>query len=333
MDRRRFIGTLAGGLLAAPLAAEAQPAGKVYRVGIIAAASPVSDLAGPDPINPATRAFVHALRELGYVQGKNLVLDIRSAEGRFERFPGIVRELVRLKVDVILASSNEVFKAARDVTQAVPMVMVASGAPVEEGLVQSLARPGGNITGITLDAGPELGAKRLELLKETLPNVSRVAVLAPKGERLAQWELSTQAAAKVLGVRLLVAEHTVSEYADAFALIARERPDAVLVPEGTANWQNRRLIVEFTAKSRLPAVYPWREFADAGGLMSYGVDMSDLFRRAASYVDRILRGANPAEMPVERPTKFELVINLKTAKALGLTIPQSLLLRADQVIE
>jgi putative ABC transport system substrate-binding protein len=270
---------------------------------------------------------------LGYVQEKNLVLDTRSAEGRFDRFPEIARDLVRLKADVILSSSNAALKAARDVTQTVPIVMVGGSSPVEEGLVQSLARPGGNITGLTNDAGPELNAKRLELLKEMLPKASRVAVLASKGDRLARWDLGTQAAATVLGVRLLVAEHTVSEYTDAFALIGRERPHALLVPEGTANWQNRRLIVEFTAKSRLPAVYPWRELADAGGLMSYGVDLSDLFRRAASYVDRILRGANPAEMPVEQPTKFEFVINLKTAKALGLTIPPSLLLRADQVIE
>jgi putative tryptophan/tyrosine transport system substrate-binding protein len=333
VDRRRFLLTSLAGAVAVPLAVEAQQTGKVYRIGIVAAAPPVSDLSGPDPINPLTRAFVHALRELGYVQGKNLVLDIRSAEGRFDRFPEIVRELVRLKVDVILSSSNELFKASRDVTQTVPMVMVAVGAPVEEGLVQSLARPGGNITGLTLDAGPGLGAKRLELLKEILPKVSRVAVLASKGEQRAPWEQSTQAAAMVLGVRLLVVEHTVSEYADAFALIARERPDALLVPEGTANWQNRRLIVEFAAKSRLPAAYFWRQFADVGGLMSYGVDLPDLYRRAASYTDRILRGANPAEMPVERPSKFELVINLKTAKALGLTIPPSLLARADQVIE
>ena len=332
MHRRAFI---VGGVaaVAAPLAAEAQQTGKMYRVGIIGAAVPVSDLVGPDPINPLTRTFVHALRALGYVQGKNLVLDIRSAEGRIDRFPEIARELVSLKSDVILSSSNAALKAARDVTQAVPIIMVGGNSPVEEGLVQSLARPGGNITGLTVDAGPELGAKRLELLKEILPKVSRVAVFASKGDRFAQWEQSTRAAATSLGVKLLVAEHGVSEYADALPLITRERPDALLVPEGTANWQNRRLIIEFAATSRLPAVYPWREFADAGGLMSYGVDLTDLFRRAANYVDRILKGANAAEMPVERPTKFELVINVKTAKALGLTIPPSLLLRADQVIE
>ena len=333
MDRRHFLLTSLAATLAAPLGAGAQPAGRMYHLGIIGAAVPVSDLVGSDPINPLTKAFVHALRELGYVQGKNLVLNIRSAEGRGDRFPELARELVRLKADVILSSSNAALKAARDVTQTVPIVMVGGSSPVEEGLVQSLARPGGNVTGLTVDAGPELGAKRLELLKEMLPKASRVAVLVSKGDRVARWELSTQAAATVLGVGLLLAEHIVSDYADTFALIARERPHAVLVPEGTANWQNRRLIVEFTAKSRLPAVYPWREFVDGGGLMSYGVDLSDLFRRAASYVDRILRGANPAEMPVERPTKFELVINLKTAKALGLTIPPSLLLRADQIIE
>ena len=333
MDRRRFLVTSLAGALAAPRAAGAQQAGRMYRLGIIGAAVPVSDLVGSDPINPLTRAFVHALRALGYVQGKNLVLDIRSAEGRVDRFPEIARELVRLKADVILSSSNAALKAARDVTQTVPIVMVGGLSPVEEGLVQSLARPGGNITGLTVDAGPELGAKRLELLKELLPKASRVAVLASKGDWVARWELSTQAAATVLGVRLLVAEHAVSEYADAFSVITRERPHALLVPEGTANWQNRHLIVDFTAKSRLPAVYPWRECPDAGGLMSYGVDLSDLFRRAASYVDRIIRGANPAEMPVERPTLFALVINLKSAKALGLTIPASLLARADHVIE
>ena len=333
MERRRFLLTSLATTLATPLGVGAQPAGKMHHLGIIGAAVPVSDLVGSVPNNPLTRAFVHALSELGYVQGKNLVLHIRSAEGRGDRFPELAREMVHLKADVILSSSNAALKAARDVTQTVPIVMVGGSSPVEEGLVQSLARPGGNITGLTVDAGPELSAKRLELLKEMLPKASKVAVLASKGDRVAQWELSTRAAAKVSGVRLLVAEHAVSDYADAFALIAGERPDAVLVPEGTANWQNRRLIVEFTATSRLPAIYPWREFVDAGGLMSYGVDLSDLFRRAAGYVDRILRGAKPAEMPVERPIKFEFVINLKTAKTLGLTIAPSLLARADQVIE
>jgi putative ABC transport system substrate-binding protein len=332
MDRRSFLARV-GALISFVPVVEAQQTGKLYRVGYIVTTSPVSDLVGADPINPQARAFVHALRALGYLEGDNLIIEWRSAEGRFDHFPDIVRELVGRNVDVIVTVTNPMHKAARAVTQTLPIVMGASISPVEEGLVQSLARPGGNITGLTADAGPEIIAKRLELLKQMLPKMSRVAFLSSKAEWVGQWQLGLQAASKTFGITLFVAEHTTTDYADAFALIARERPDALLVPEGGTNYANRRLIVDFAARARLPAIYPWRVFADIGGLMAYGVDLSDGFRRAAAYVDKILKGANPAEMPVERPTKFELVINLKTAKALGLTIPPSLLLRADQVIE
>lgn len=320
-------------LLAAPCAAEAQPAGKVYRVGLIVTLSPVSALLGPDPINPAVRAFVHGLRALGYVEGKNLALEFRSAEGKFERFPDIVRELISLKVDVIVTVTNPMTQAAMNVTRTVPIVMATSVAPEREGLVQSLARPGGNVTGLTIEEGPEIVGKRLELLKQVLPRMSRVAFLGSKAEWSGGWDRTAEAAARALGITLLFAEHTSTQYANAFALIARERPDALLVSQSAVNTGNRGLIADFAAKSRLPAMYPSGLFADAGGLIAYGVSLPDIFRRAAAYVDRILRGANPADLPVEQPTRFELVINMRTAKALGLTIPPSLLLRADQLIE
>ena len=324
---------LAFGILLAPLAADAQPAGKVYRVGLILTTSPVSEMAGPEPVHPPTRAFLHTLRSLGYVEGQNLVFERRSAEGKFERFTEIVAELVRLKTDVIVTVSTPLAQAAKQVTTTVPIVMAISLSPVEAGVVASLARPGGNITGLTTNTGPEIEGKRLELLKDALPKISRVAYLRMKTDWEGPTGESVKAAAKALNVTLLHAEHTPNEYSSAFAVIARQRPDALLVTDSPPAYAHRRLIVEFAVKNRLPGMYPWREPVEAGGLMSYGVSVSDLFRRAAGYVDKILKGAKPADLPIEQPTKFELVINLKTAKALGLTIPQSILIRADEVIQ
>src|SRR5262245_49975034 len=304
----------------------------MYRVGFIAAAAPASELIGSNPSNPAARGFVQGLRELGYVEGSNLVLEWRTAEGKFERIHDIVQELVSIKVDVIVTVTTPMTRAAKEVTQTVPIVMTSDN-PVEEGLIQSLARPGGNITGLTSHSGLEIQAKQVQLLKEILPRMSRLAVLLPKPETLADWKQIAEATTRALGVKLLFTEHAPSDYAAAFALIERERLDALLVASSAANFANRRLIVEFTARNRLPAIYSIREYVDAGGLVSYGLGMADFYRRLAGYVDRILKGAEPAELPVEQPTKFELVINLKTAKALGLTIPPELLARADELIE
>ena len=333
INRRAFLGTLTGGLLAAPLAAEAQSVGKVYRVGLIFPSPPVSEMAGPEPVNNGARAFVRGLRTLGYVEGRNLILERRSAEGTFERFAPIVAELVSLNVDVIVVSNTLLAQRAREVTTAVPIVLGVSTDPVGSGLAQSLARPGGNVTGLTADVGPGIQGKRLELLKGAVPSASRVAFLGTKKLWDVVYETSIKAGAQALGLTVFLAEHTPTEYAGAFALIGRERPDALFVASSSENYAQRRLIVDFATSKRLPNIHAFRESVEDGGLISYGVNIADLFRRAAGYVDKILKGAKPADLPVEQPTKFELVINLKTAKALGLTIPPSLLQRADQVIE
>ncbi|MFZ1058220.1 MAG: ABC transporter substrate-binding protein [Candidatus Rokuibacteriota bacterium] len=270
-------------------------------------------MAGPNPVHPLIRTFLHTLRSLGYVEGQNLVFERRSAEGKFERFTEIVAELVRLKVDIIVASSRPVVQAAKDATRTIPIVIVGVDSPVEARLVASLARPGGNITGLTSNTGPEIEGKRLELLKDALPKISRVAYLGMKTGWEGPLGESAKAAAKALNVTLLHAQHTPNEYAGAFAVIARQRPDALFVANSAPAYAHRRLIIEFAVKNRLPGMYPWRELVEAGGLMSYGVSLSDLFRRAAVFVDKILKGAKPA-------------------KSLGLTIPPSVLVRADEVI-
>jgi putative ABC transport system substrate-binding protein len=331
MKRREFI-TLLGGAAIWPVAARAQQAGKVNRVGLIFTTSPVSEMAGPDPIHPVARSFVQGLRALGYVEGQNLVLEHRSAEGKFERFPEIIRELVSIKVDVIVTVTNAMTRAAKDVTRTVPIVMAYSVSPVEHGLVQSLSRPGENVTGLTMNVGSAIPGKQLQFLRELLPRLSRVAHLYSK-EELAEEVQSAETAGRELKIKVLRAEHTPTNYNDAFALIAREHPDAMVVGASAVNVANRHLIVEFAAQKRLPAMYASREFVNVGGLISYGVEFADLFRRAAGYVDKILRGAKPADLPVEQPTKFDLVINLKTAKALGLDVPDKLLALADEVIE
>ena len=327
-----LIASLVLGVLLAPTSTDAQQPGKVYRVGLILTTSPVSEMAGPEPVHPLVRAFLHTLGSLGYVDGQNLVFERRSAEGKFERFTEIVAELVRLKTDVIVTVGSPMVQAAKQVTTTVPIVMATSLNPAEAGVVASLARPGGNITGLTTNTGPEIEGKRLELLKDALPRIARVAYLGMKTDWEGPFGESVKAVAKALNVTLLQAQHTPNEYAGAFAVVARQRPDALFVANSAPAFANRRLIVEFAVKNRLPGTSPWREFVEAGGLMSYGVSLSDLFRRAAVFVDKILKGAKPADLPVEQPTKFELVINLKTAKFLGLTIPPSVLVRADEVI-
>ena len=267
------------------------------------------------------------------MEGQNLILERRSAEGRFERFGDIVAELVRLKADVIAIAGAAAVRAAKAVTTTVPIVMATSSDPVGEGLVQSLARPGGNITGLTVQVGSEIEAKRLELLRAMLPGVSRVAYLGSK--EFKEWESpsgkSMRTAAQALGVTLVLAEFSPHQVTDAFTRISRARTQALFVSR-TA-YADRALIVDFATRTRLPSTFRFREAVELGGLMSYGVNLADNYRRAATYVDKILKGAKPADLPVEQPTKFELVINLKTAKALGITIPQSLLLRADEVIQ
>jgi putative ABC transport system substrate-binding protein len=329
MNRRTFLSALSGSLLSAPLAAEAQPAGKVPRVGFLAASS-ASDAANARWIE----AFRQGLRDLGYVEGRNIVIEYRYAGEKYERLPALAAELVRLKVDVIVSHGTPGPLAAKHATSVIPIVMTSAGDPVASGLVSSLARPGGNVTGMSLMV-PELGGKRLHLLKEIIPGLSRVAVLwnatNPYNSLVVR---EMEATATTLGVQLqsLVVRGP-DDFEGALAAAATGRAAALTAVEDPLTNTKRIQIVDFAAKSRLPAIYGIKEFVDAGGLMSYGVHFADSYRRAAAYVDKILKSAKPADLPVQQPTKFEFAINLKTAKALGLTIPPSLLQRADQVIE
>jgi putative ABC transport system substrate-binding protein len=269
------------------------------------------------------------------MEGENLVIERRWAEGRVERFPSLAAELVRLKVEVIVAGPTPPAVAAKNATGTIPIVMWGVGDPVGQGLVASLARPGGNVTGLSFSVGWETFGKGLELLKETVPKVRRVAVLSnPANASHALAIENVKVAARSLGVQLQLLEaRGPEEFEGAFAAMAKERVAALLVPTDPVFFLHRARLAELAAKNRLPSVHSLREYVEAGGLMSYGPSLLDLLRRAATFVDKILKGAKPADLPVEQPTKFELVINLKTAKALGLTIPQSLLLRTDQVIE
>jgi putative tryptophan/tyrosine transport system substrate-binding protein len=329
VDRRRFLLTSLAGALAAPLVVGAQQAAKIARIGW---------LAGNRAASPhLPEAFRQGLRDLGYVESGNVVIEYRDAEGKFERLPALAAELVALKVDVIVAGGTPQALAAKQATRTVPIVFAAAGDPVTSGLITSLARPGGNVTGLT-GLGPELVGKGLEQLTQAVPGVSRVAALwqpGGQGERTDKDILKeADIAARALGVRLQFVEARGPEDFDrAFSDMTRARAGALTVLVSPMFFGERRRLVDLAAKNRLPAVYPWREFVDAGGLMAYGADLADLFRRAATYVDKILKGAKPAELPVEQPTKYELVINLKTARTLGLTIPPSLLRRAGQIIE
>jgi putative ABC transport system substrate-binding protein len=330
MNRRTFLSTLGGAVLAAPLAAEAQQAAKVARIGFLGSGSPG---------NPLRESFLQGLHDRGYVDGRNVVIEYRSDEGKLERLSGLAAELVAIEVDVIFAGSTAATRAAKQATTTLPIVFATFPDAVGSGLVTSLARPGGNLTGLSV-LTPELVAKRLEQLTQAAPGVTRVAVLWHPGgftgaERTEKDILKrAEVAATTLGVRLQFVEARGPADLDrAFSDMARARAGALIVLGSTMLFNERRRLADLAATNRLPTVYGLREFVDAGGLMSYGPDLADLFRRAATYVDKILKGAKPADLPVEQPTKFELVINLKTAKALGLTIPPSLLLRADQLIQ
>ena len=319
---------MAAVLLVRPRAAGAQQPGKVYRVGIL------SPGGVPDPSVATMPNLVPiALRELGYVDGRNLVVERRFADGKIDRLPRLARELVQLQVDVILAAGDEATQAARDTTATTPIVMVVSDDPVARGWVTSLSRPGGNVTGLTVVAGTVLAGKRLELLKEVIPRATRIAVLGASDSLAGPQSQEAQKAATTLGVKLVLVRVQGTDYERAFGTMVAERADALFVLMSPTLTRDRQQIIDRAAKYRLPAIYQWREQVEVGGLMSYGASIVDLSRRAATYVDMMLKGAKPADLPVEQPTKFELVINAKTAKALGLTFPPSLLLQANQVIE
>ena len=329
MERRAFLGALTGGFLAAPLAAEGQQSGKVPRIGYLEIASAELPIA-----QAMVEAFRQGLRERGYVEGQTFVIEYRAAAGRIERLPDLVAELTRLKVNVIVASATPAALAAKQATTTIPIVSAVMGDPVGDGLVASLARPGGNVTGLTFLAL----AKRLGLLKETVPGVSHVAALSHPGvygeHTMRDMLKEAEVAAQTLGVHLQVLEtRSPSDFDSAFSAMVTNRAGALIVFPSPMFYAAHGRLVDLAAKYRLPAIYAFKEAVATGGLMSYGTSIPDLSRRAATYVDKILKGAKPADLPVEQPTKFELVINLKTAKALGLTIPPSLLARADQVIE
>jgi putative ABC transport system substrate-binding protein len=321
MNRRTFFCGLTLGTLSAPFAAEAQGVAKVPRVGLLDYAK-------------FWHPLLQRLTELGYVEGRTILFEYRASEGRPERLPALAQDLVQRRVDVIVTYGTPPTQAAKQATRTIPIVMVGIGDPVKAELVPSLARPGGNITGNTI-LGPDIGAKRLQLLREALPKVSRVALLwnPQNASNKAQFD-NVQSGARALGLTLLsMKASSPAEFDDAFATAITKQPDALMVTADPVQQLFVGRIIQLAADARLPTVFQIKENVLAGGLMSYGPSLPELFRRAAAYVDKILKGTRPSDLPVEQPVTFELVINLKTAKALGLTIPQSLLLRADQVIE
>ena len=313
-------------LVAAPSAARGQPTGGPHRIGFLGNTTETleANLVGP---------FREGLRALGLVEGREILIEYRWLEGRYDRLPALISELLALKVDVVVTAGTPATLALKKATTTVPVVMIAVGDPVGTGIVPSLSRPGGNITGVT-SISTEMDGKRLELLREVAPDVSHVAVLWNAASPLQVLaEKQTQAAARALQVKVLsLGVRNLEEIQGAFGTIVKERPGALLVLADRLFLQHRALIMGFAAQQRLPGVHAYRELVEAGGLMSFGPSYEDMHRRAAYFVDRILRGAKPADLPVERPTKFDLVINLKAAKALGLTIPQSVLLRATELI-
>ena len=329
MRRRSFIAGIIGSAVISPLAARAQQqAGKEPRIGYLRVTSP-SDRP------PLLDAFRQGLRELGWVEGQNIVIDYRYAEDRVDRLPDLAAELVRLKVDLIVSWGTQGVTAAKNATETIPIVMIAVRDPVGTGLIASLARPGGNVTGVSGSAGLEMFAKQLELLKETVPKIRRVAILSNPANAYHQLAIrEVNVAARSLGVQLQLLEaRGPNEFDGAFAAMAKERVGALLVLSDAMLNSHRTRLADLAARSRLPAAYGVRESVEAGGLMSYGPSFLDLFRQAATYVDKILKGAKPAELPVERPNKIELVINLKAAKALGLEVPPLLIAQADELIE
>src|SRR5262245_3676214 len=328
MNRRAFLGTLAGGLLAAPLAGEAQRAEKVHRVGTLS-------ISPQNRAGHVIKAFEEALRGLGYVEGQNVVFEHRFAGGSTEPLVNLAAELVRLRVDVILVAPNPSIMAAKRATNTIPIVMTYGTEPVANGFAASIARPGGNVTGLTGDVVSETWGIRLQLLREINPKMSRVAVIwnPDVAGATTAWQ-ATEDAARRFGIGLRSHKtRRPEEFSPAFDSIVKEAVNALLVFSDGVTYARRREIIEFAGQRRLPTMFAFREAPDDGGLMSYGVNIAASYRRAATFVDKILKGARPGDLPIEQPAKLELVINLKTAKALGLTIPPSLLQRADQVIE
>jgi putative tryptophan/tyrosine transport system substrate-binding protein len=336
MRRRLVITLIGGGLVSALWPLRARSADKVYRIAFVVPIGQFVNAKEGDAWKGLVTAFLQGLRELGYIDGKNMKFEFYSAEGKFGQIDEIAARVLETSPDAILAAgggANEIAHAFQRLTRTVPIVMANSSDPTVQGLVASLARPGGNITGFTGNTGPEFEAKRLELLREVAPNITRVAYLGLNLDWESPAAIGVRNAAERLGITLLHAEHTPSNYDDAFAFIVREQMHGLFVARNPWNFSNRRAITALASDRRIAAVYPTREFAEVGGLICYGPSLFDLYRRAAGQVDKILKGAKPAELPVEQPTKFDLVINLKTAKALEVTIPPTLLALADEVIE
>jgi putative ABC transport system substrate-binding protein len=330
VDRRAFIGSLGGGALAAARGvAVAQPARKVARIGVLGLAA-TADLVGPQPRSASTRAFLAGLRELGYVYGEHFVTEVRGAHAQPQRFPDLVADLLRARVDVIVAS-GPALPTLKQATSTVPVVMAASSDPIVEGLVQSLGRPGGNFTGLSLQS-VEITGKRLELLKELVPGAATVAVVwNPPNQPI--WEAAQAAARQQRWSPLSLQIHDVEEIDGAFRKAATAKAGAIVVFAAGALYPHARRVADLAAKSRLPAMFELRNYVEAGGLVCYGPDINDIWRRSAVFVDKILKGARPADLPIEQPSEFELVINLKAARSLGLTVPQAMLVRADEVIQ
>jgi putative ABC transport system substrate-binding protein len=327
MDRRCFLLTSLAGVLAAPLAAEGQQTAKVPRIAFLTTTSPGG--------SPTTDAFLRGLRELGYVEGQNMTIEWRWGRGSTERFSDFAAEMVRLKVDVIVAGNDVAGRAAQRATKTIPIVIVLIGDPVGGGFAATLSRPGGNVTGLTTQ-GTDVAAKRLQFFKETFPRLSRIALLVDVADLSHGPSIrEIETAGRALGVQLRprVDVSNPATLAGAFVTMAKEGSTAVFAIGGTTLYANRHQLADLALNSRLPMACSSPEFVSTGCLMTYSANLADIFRRAAAYVDRILMGAKPADLPIEQPTKFELVVNLKTARALGVTIPPSLLLRADQVIE
>jgi putative ABC transport system substrate-binding protein len=327
IDRRAFLAGSAA-LLAAPLAAEGQQAAKMRRLGYLG-------VNGPEDVRDFLKALRLGRRDHGWVEGQNIHIEYRWAEGHSNRLAPLADELGALHLDLLLAPTTQAIQACRRATRTIPIVMIAANDPLADGFIASFAHPGGNITGLVFDPGQEIGAKHVEILFQVVPKLSRIAVLGnPANQAHGRMTEAVRVGARRFGLRLVVFEARVpDELKRVLDNVTKARPGAMLILSDGFVFGQHRLISNFAAKHQLPAIYPWSEAAVDGGLMTYGANVAENFRRAASFVDRILKGARPGDLPVELPTKFELVINLETAKALGLTIPQSLLLRADQVVE
>jgi len=327
-----LVSALLAGMVLTPPPAVAQPAGKrLLRVAVVSAGQPLAEMLGPDPVAPDYRAFVHTLRDRGWIDGQTVVIDRRSAEMKFDQLPAILADVVRQQPDVIVAVTNRVASAAKQATATIPIV-ATMGRAVESGLAASLARPGGNLTGIDVAETPDLDARRLQLLKEAVPGLRRVAVLTTA---LGLTRLkATQDLVKSLGITLTLLDAESDAKLDAaLAAVAADPPSALMIPETPFRHTRRGRLVEFAARHRLPSVGVWRGLAEEGLLMTYGFNVNDLFRGVAGYVDRILRGAKPGDLPIEQPTRFDVVVNRKTARALGITLPSSVLVQATEMID